>query len=65
MEDIRYTKQLDYWPIERRWPGRPLKGLLEGYCGEIGTDHSLDEIRDQKKKRRWFVTIMSHIYISS
>jgi len=55
MEDIRYTKQLDYWPIERRWPGRPLKGLLEGYCGEIGTDHSLDEIRDQKKKRRWFV----------
>jgi hypothetical protein len=49
MEDIRYPKQiLDYRPIGRRRPGRPLKRLLDGYNREAGTGHLLASFRDQK-----------------
>jgi len=42
LEDVRYPKQLlDYRPIERRRPGRPLKRLLDGYSHEAETGHLL------------------------
>jgi len=43
MEDITYPKQLlDYRPVERQRPGRPLlKRLLDGYNSEAETGHLL------------------------
>jgi len=42
MEDFRYPKQiLDYRPIGRRTPERPLKRLLDGYSREAETGHLL------------------------
>jgi hypothetical protein len=53
MEDIRYLKQfLDYRPIERRIPGRPLKRPLDGYSREAETGHFFAELSDQKKEKK-------------
>jgi hypothetical protein len=50
--NIRYPKQLlDYRPIGRRRPGRPLKRLPDGYSSETETGHLLAQLRDQKKKK--------------
>jgi len=39
---MSYTKQLlDYRPIERRRPGRPLKRLLDRYNRKAETGHLL------------------------
>jgi len=41
-EHITYPKQLlDYRPIGRRRPGRPIKRLLEGHNREAETGHLL------------------------
>jgi len=55
------NKKLDYRPIGRRRPGRPLKRQLEGYSGETWTGHLLEWLRaswaqeeeeeEEKKKR--------------
>jgi len=39
MEDIRYPKQFDCWPIQRR-PGQPLKRLVDGYNCYAKTGHT-------------------------
>jgi hypothetical protein len=53
VEDIRYPKQiLDYRPIDRKTPVRPLKGLLEGYNREAETGHLLGQLCDQNKKKK-------------
>jgi hypothetical protein len=42
MKGITYPEQLlEYRPIGRRRPGRPLKRLLDGYSGETETGHLL------------------------
>jgi len=41
MEVITYPELVDYRPIERRRPGRPLKRLLDGYNREAQTGHLL------------------------
>jgi len=51
MEDIKYTKQLlDYRPIGRRRPGRPLKILPDRCNREAETGYLLAQLCDQKKK---------------
>jgi hypothetical protein len=52
MEDIEYPKLLDYRPVGRRRPRRPLKTPLDGYNRETETGHLLAQLRDRKKKKK-------------
>jgi hypothetical protein len=67
MEDIRYQKQpLEYRPIGRRGPGRPLNRLLDGYNREAVTGHLLIFVTRIRFNTRavWFlIYVTSTLYV--
>lgn len=62
MGNVRNKNFLDYRPVGKRRPGRPLKKLLNGYNFEAETGHLLASLCNHKNEGQMQITISSSTF---